>query len=135
MKARQREGRREEDAIQKLVDQDVSTEQVIGLLMAFLIVGINTARVGAWILILLDQNPEWKDKITEEIYTILNKHAPVEDGMPVLENCIKETIRLMFPLVALRQVVAGDTEIDGKKIPNGIYPNPTQFDPRRFSRE
>ncbi|CAE6338387.1 unnamed protein product, partial [Rhizoctonia solani] len=65
-----------------------------------------------------------------------------------MEVCIRETIRLIVSGAALRRVISGDTEIDGKQIPNGtflvystgethsdpnIYPNPSQYDPGRYT--
>ncbi|GAB1524246.1 hypothetical protein RhiTH_007399 [Rhizoctonia solani] len=169
IKDRQREGRREEDALQTFIDQGDSTVDIIGFVMGVLFAGIvNTGLMSAWIYIHLDQVPEWKEKAVEEIRTLLHKYAPLEeypdlstaerfskippqaweDEMPVLETCIRETIRLIVSGAALRRVTSGDTEIDGKKIPNGtflvysvgethtdpnIYPNPTQYDPGRYA--
>ncbi|KAF8750515.1 Cytochrome P450 [Rhizoctonia solani] len=153
IKDRQREGRREEDALQTFIDQGDSMVDIIGFVMGVLFAGIvNTGLMSAWIYIHLDQVPEWKDKAVEEIRpyftTILEDSATsLEDEMPVLETCIRETIRLIVSGAALRRVVSGDTEIDGKKIPNGtflvysmgethtntnIYPNPSQYDPGRY---
>ncbi|GAB1525707.1 cytochrome P450 family protein [Rhizoctonia solani] len=168
IKDRQREGRREEDALQTFIDQGDSMVDIIGFVMGVLFAGIvNTGLMSAWIYIHLDQVPEWKDKAVEEIRALLHKYAPLEeysdlstaerfskippqaleDEMPVLETCIRETIRLIVSGAALRRVVSGDTEIDGKKIPNGtflvysmgethtntnIYPNPSQYDPGRY---
>ncbi|CCO31796.1 Sterol 14-demethylase [Rhizoctonia solani AG-1 IB] len=162
IKDRQQEGRREEDALQIFIDQGDSTVDIIGFIMGTLFAGIvNTGLMSAWIYVFLDQVPEWKNKVTEEIRSLLSKHAPLdeysdlstgerfskippqvwESEMPVLEICIRETIRLVFSLAALRRVISGDTEIDGKKVPNGtflvfplvdthadptIYPNPSQ---------
>ncbi|ELU44132.1 cytochrome P450 [Rhizoctonia solani AG-1 IA] len=169
IKDRQREGRREEDALQTFIDQGDSTVDIIGFIMGTLFAGIvNTGLMSAWIYIHLDQVPEWKDKAVEEIRALLHKYAPLEeysdlstaerfskippqaweDDMPVMEVCIRETIRLIFSGAALRRVNSGDTEIDGKKIPNGtylvystgethsdpnIYPNPSQYNPGRYA--
>ncbi|QRW22056.1 cytochrome P450 family protein [Rhizoctonia solani] len=164
IKDRQREGRREEDALQTFIDQGDSTF-IMGTLFAGI---VNTGLMSAWIYIHLDQVPEWKDKAVEEIRALLHKYAPLEefpdlstaerfskippqaweDDMPVMEFCIRETIRLIFSGAALRRVSSGDTEIDGKKIPNGtylvystgethsdpnIYPNPSQYNPGRYA--
>ncbi|CAE6465073.1 unnamed protein product [Rhizoctonia solani] len=170
IKTRQRENRREEDALQTFIDQGDSTVDIIGLIMGTLFAGIvNTGLMSAWIFIFLDQVPEWRDKVIDELRTLLNKYAPIaeypdstaerfskippqvwEDEMPVLEACIRETIRLIVSGSALRRVVSGDTVIDGKKVPNGtflvyplgethsdpnIYPNPSQYNPGRYTKE
>ncbi|KAH7338681.1 cytochrome P450 [Rhizoctonia solani] len=170
IKTRQRENRREEDALQTFIDQGDSTVDIIGFVMGTLFAGIvNTGLMSAWIFIFLDQVPEWRDKVVDEIRTLLNKHAPLdgssdstgerfskippqvwENEMPVLEACIRETIRLIISGAALRRLISGDTVIDGRNIPNGsflvyqigethldpsIYPNPSQYDPGRFAKE
>ncbi|KAJ1304156.1 hypothetical protein OPQ81_008556 [Rhizoctonia solani] len=105
IKARKREGRQEVDAVQRFIDQGDSTADIIGFIMPMLFAGIvNTSLMSAWIFIFLDQVPEWKDKVINEIRILLNKHAPIgenlgstrerfskipvqawEDEMPVLE--------------------------------------------------
>ncbi|KAG8687929.1 hypothetical protein FRC11_006364 [Ceratobasidium sp. 423] len=170
IKTRQRENRREEDALQVFIDQGDSTVEIIGFIMGTLFAGIvNTGLMSAWIFIFLDQVPEWRDKVVDEIRALLDKHAPASEGAdsiaerfsrilpqvwenetPILEDCIRETIRLVVSGAALRRLISGDTVIDGKKIPNGtflafllgethidpsIYPNPSQFNPGRFAEE
>ncbi|CCO32823.1 hypothetical protein BN14_06886 [Rhizoctonia solani AG-1 IB] len=168
IKARKSEDRREEDALQVLMDLGDSTTEIISFIMATLFAGIvNSGLMSAWIFIFLDQEPEWKDKVVQELRGLLNKYAPVsesygtvgerlskippqgwENEMPVLEACLRETIRLIGTGALLRRVVNGDLEVGGRKIPNGsflvhlsgethtnpeIYPNPSKFDPGRYS--
>ncbi|ELU37407.1 cytochrome P450 [Rhizoctonia solani AG-1 IA] len=177
IKDRQREGRREEDALQIFIDQGDSTIDIIGFIMGTLFAGIvNTGLMSAWIYVHLDQVPEWKDKVVEEIRALLRKYAPLEeysdlstaerfskippqaweDDMPVME--LRILVRMLFNIsyrvvvsvAALRRIKSGDTEIDGKKIPNGtylvystgethsdpsIYPNPSQYNPGRYAED
>ncbi|KAG8743137.1 hypothetical protein FRC10_000354 [Ceratobasidium sp. 414] len=113
IRARRAEGRREDDTMQALMDMGDSTAEIIRFVMGILFVGIvNTGLMSAWILIFLDQEPEWRDKVIEELRGLLNKHAPaskayssaaerlslvppeaLEDELPILENCLRETIR------------------------------------------
>ncbi|KAF8688520.1 Cytochrome P450, partial [Rhizoctonia solani] len=168
IKARRSEDRREEDALQVLMDLGDSTTEVITFIMSVLFAGIvNSGLMSAWIFIFLYQEPQWKQKVVEELQGLLNKYAPVsesygtvgerlskippqgwENEMPILEACLRETIRLIASGALLRRVVNGDLELGGRKIPNGsflvysagethnnpeIYPNPTKFDPSRYS--
>ncbi|KAL5634417.1 hypothetical protein ACGC1H_002464 [Rhizoctonia solani] len=141
IKARRSEDRREEDALQVLMDFGDSTPEIIALVMGTLFVGIvNTGLMGAWIFIFLDQEPEWKHKVIQELKTLLDRHVPIsqsygsigerlskippnawENEMPVLGACLCETIRLIFTMALLRRVVSGDLDVGGKRVPNGSF--------------
>jgi sterol 14-demethylase len=71
-----------------------------------------------------------------------------EDETPVLEAVLRETLRMAINGTTLRRNVVQDLDIKGETIPRGhflaysqadahmnadIYPNPTAFDPERFS--
>ncbi|KAG8716756.1 hypothetical protein FRC08_008846, partial [Ceratobasidium sp. 394] len=168
IKARQAEGRREEDALQVLLDLGDSTIEVIQFILGTLFAGIiNSGLMSAWIFIFLNQEPEWKAKVIDEIRALLEKYAPVSRGyasaaerfsdippeawegeMPVLEDCLRETIRLVGSGALLRRVIRGDVDLAGKTIPNGsflvylagethnnaeIYPEPAKYNPGRFA--
>ena len=48
--------------------------------MGILFAGIiNTGLMSAWIFIFLDQVPEWRNKVIDEIRSLLNKHAPLAE--------------------------------------------------------
>lgn len=50
---------------------------------------VNSGLMSAWIFIFLDQEPEWRDKVIEEIRTVLEKYAPAEEQGSVAERCSK----------------------------------------------
>ncbi|KAG9122554.1 hypothetical protein FRC07_001017, partial [Ceratobasidium sp. 392] len=63
IKARKQEDRREEDALQMLLDLGYSTTDVIEFVLFTLFAGIiNTGLMTAWLFIFLDQEPGWRDK-------------------------------------------------------------------------
>lgn len=41
---------------------------------------INSGLMSAWIFIFLDQEPEWRDKVVEELRALLDKYAPVAEN-------------------------------------------------------
>ncbi|KEP51010.1 cytochrome P450 family 6 protein, partial [Rhizoctonia solani 123E] len=176
IKARRSEGRREEDALQVLMDLGDSTPEIISFIMGTLFAGIvNSGLMSAWIFIFLDQELEWKSKVVQELQTLLDRYAPAsevyrsagerlskippkawENEMPVLEVCLRETIRLILSGALLRRTLNGELKVGGKEIPKGsflvyqagethsnpdIYPNPSKrvfnysirFDPGRYS--
>lgn len=76
--------------------------------------------VACWILVYLGFNPEWKEKVTTEIYSLLDTHAPVtgpgdtiesrlaliptsawDDSMPNLDLAIREVLRLITASITL----------------------------------
>ncbi|KAG8743134.1 hypothetical protein FRC10_000351 [Ceratobasidium sp. 414] len=120
IKARQKEDRRENDALQDMIDSGESTPTVVQTIMGALFAGIvNSGLMAAWVFILLDQTPEWRAKVTQELKSLLNKYAPLsgnyasaaerfsdapleawENEMPILEDCLRETIRYAFNLLS-----------------------------------
>lgn len=70
-----------------------------------------------------------------------------ENEMPALERCIKESIRLVFAIIALRRNIEDPVTIDGKRINTGdflayfihdthlnddIYPDAEKWNPDRW---
>ncbi|QRV94618.1 cytochrome P450 family protein [Ceratobasidium sp. AG-Ba] len=141
IKTRREEGQREDDAMQMLLDMDHSTADVIEFVLFVLFAGIiNTGLMSAWLFIFLDQEPEWRDKVVAELDAIIDQHAPAsgsyaslaerfssvppsawENELPVLDDCIRETIRRVLSTAMLRRVTDGDIQIAGKTVPNGTF--------------
>lgn len=82
---------------------------------------VNSGLMSAWIFIFLDQEPEWRDKVHEELHLLLEKYAPASEGvtspserfskippqaweneMPILEVCVRLFSRLgMYAYVTM----------------------------------
>lgn len=126
--------------------------------------GINTA----YVLLHLGIYPTWLDRIRKEVNSVADRYAPDasasladrlmavpseawENDFPVLDMCLKETIRLHMVGTAFRKNTSGrDIPIDksgSEVIPNNafvtfalgdthydpaIYPSPDDWDPSRF---
>ena len=127
--------------------------EVIGLLIGLLLAGQHTSNVtGSWTGYYLLSNPDYLKRVLDEQADILQGRAPtLKDlkSMKVLENGIKEVLRLRPPLCMLERKVMKDTEFGGKIIPAGSFvamspllnqrlpaywENPDNFDPDRFVR-
>ncbi|KAG9087823.1 hypothetical protein FS749_002617 [Ceratobasidium sp. UAMH 11750] len=127
-------------------------QNVMGALFAGI---VNSGLMAAWVFILLDQVPEWRVKVIQELKSSFNKYAPPsgdyasaaerfsdvpleawENEMPILEVGL------------FARDYSGDLEFEGKTIPNGtflvyplgethsdpsIYPEPSKFNPGRFA--
>lgn len=131
---------------------------------------LNTGAIAAWTPIILTSHPEWKEKCREEVDGVLARKrqdpsqsiSDVLDGLslqewetqfPVLQDCLREAIRVAMPGTLFRKNMTGkDVPIGntGEVIPDGsfaaylmdtvhmdpdIYPDPLRFDPGRYSEQ
>jgi len=155
------------DAIDVLLSEGYETNDVIETLFTILHAGVlNTGIISCWILIELALNPEWQAKVRKEALDLVDNHAVPhtngipfherlatislsawEDELPILDVCLRETLRLYMLVSALRRNLHDDVHIGDKKIEKGtfvvysaadvhldsnIYSNPEKFDPDRF---
>jgi len=120
-----------------------------------------------WTLLYLgaSANTEWKDKVIAEVENLLTTYTPNssepthqrlsaipisawEDEMPVMENVIRETLRLVKNGTALRRNLVDNLQVADKTIDKGafmvynfgdvhlnetFYSEPFKFDPDRYS--
>lgn len=120
----------------------------------------------SWVLVHLGANTEWREKAIDEIRNFMDKYSnttssepihqrlssiPIsawEEDMPVLEDVIRESMRLVLAGTAIRRNLVDSLQVDGKTIDKGvfmaynvgevhlneeIYPEPQKFDPNRYS--
>lgn len=126
---------------------------------------LNSGINAAWILIYLATNPEWKAKVLQQIIEVASKNCtdpkaslvdqltslPIEiweGGFPLIDLCLRDSIRLQLVGSALRRNMSGhDLKIGDAIIPHGyyvayhladihhdesVYPNPERWDPGRY---
>lgn len=157
-------GERKKDALQHLLDDGNSCGAIIEFTISALFAGIiNTGLSSYWLLIYLDANREWKKKVKEEIDSFVGRYGtgtssissrlaqiPIsawEDEMPVMDACIRETLRLTLHAVPFRRNMGTDFVLGGANIRRGdfmaypiddvhfrepFYPDPHRFDPGRY---
>ncbi|MGI9568494.1 MAG: cytochrome P450, partial [Desulfobulbia bacterium] len=135
-----------------ITGQTMSDEQIVDNLLTFLLAGFDTTATAlTWALYLLSRAPEWENRVQEEIFRVVpegpvtSKHI---DKLTVVQQVIKEAMRL-YPSapVLLRRAVNG-CELGGKKIEAGVtinipiyaihrhrnlWKDPNRFDPSRFT--
>jgi retinoid hydroxylase len=131
----------------------MSDEQIIAHVNILLVAGHETTTsFVSWLLYLLNQHPDYAQRVLNEQETILGSSIDpkLEDikRMKVLDNALSETERMFAPVANGPRGVTEDFEFHGYHIPAGTFlfysiigshmlPNffekPTTFDPDRFA--
>jgi cytochrome P450 len=144
----------EDDLLGRLVRQPEMTDDLIrDQLLTMLIAGHDTSTaLLAWALYSLGRDPGLLAQLQDEVGAVLGTEPPTEAeqlaGLPLLDQAIKETLRLYPPIhVGNRRASAG-TELQGYDVPEGArvmvsiylahrhpdhWENPEQFCPARFA--
>lgn len=148
-----------EDAFQLLIDASyddgsrLSAHEITGMLIGTIFAGHHTtAGTAAWTLLELARRPEYMQLVLNE----LDAHFGIDGEVtfqslreiPVLENVIKEVLRLHPPLIFLIRKVMQDFHFKDYTIQAGkyvcasprvshriadVFPDPEKFDPDRYS--
>ncbi|MCB9110897.1 MAG: cytochrome P450 [Anaerolineales bacterium] len=139
---RRKEERTTSDFLQHLIDAGLSDDIIRDQMLTMLIAGHDTSTaLFAWTFALLGQHPEIFADVVKEVDTAEGKY-------PLLDNAIKESLRLYPPIHIGNRRVAEEMEFDEGKIPAGermfysiylthrdpaIWEDAEQFCPERFS--
>jgi cytochrome P450 len=99
-----------------------------------------TANTLSWTWMLLAQHPRVREKLTQELKTVLDGRAPAIADLPQLpytHSVIKEAMRLYPPVTDVSRETTRDCEIGGYSIPKGCTLIMSQWvmhrDPRYFA--
>jgi len=155
---RAQKSEKSEDAFQLLIDASyddgsrLSAHEITGMLIGTIFAGHHTtAGTAAWTLLELAKRPEHLNRVLKE----LDQHFGVDGEVtfqslreiPILENVIKEVLRLHPPLIFLIRKVMKDFHFKGYTVKAGkyvcasprvshriaeIFPEPEKFDPDRY---
>ncbi len=133
---------RHHDLLQHLIDAGLDDNTIRDQMLTMLIAGHDTSTaLLAWTFALLGQHPEVHAQVLQEIEQTEIKHQ-------LLDNVIKESLRLYPPIHIGNRRVAEDMEFTEGKVPAGermfysiylthrdpeIWENADQFCPERFS--
>lgn len=139
----------------------MTDSEIANLLIGVLMGGQHTsASTSAWFLLHLGANPSLQDELYEEVTSILNekggslKDLSYEDlqRMPLINNTIKETLRMHMPLHSIFRKVMNPIMIPDTKyvVPKGhhvlvspgyamtndkYFPNASKFNPHRWDTQ
>ncbi|MGR9086981.1 MAG: cytochrome P450 [Gammaproteobacteria bacterium] len=148
-----------EDAFQMLIDaryddgSPLSAHEITGMLIGTIFAGHHTtAGTAAWTLLELARRPESMGRVLNELDAHFGADGEITfqslREIPVLENVIKEVLRLHPPLIFLIRKVMRDFHFKGYTVKAGkyvctsprvshriaeIFPDPEMFDPDRYS--
>ncbi|KAK6435358.1 hypothetical protein LTR95_008459 [Oleoguttula sp. CCFEE 5521] len=149
--ARKKENRREDDALQYLIDQGDDVVNIITFVLGALFAGqLNSGINAAYILVYLSNNPEWLGRVHDEVNAVASQYNS-DTSIPLKTRLADESIRLQSAGNAFRKNTSNTAIPLNKKgtevIPPGayvtyavgdlnfntdIYTDPDHFDPGRF---
>jgi cytochrome P450 len=140
--AERRRGAFEQDLLQHLVDAGLSDDVIRDQMLTMLIAGHDTSTaLLAWTFALLGQHPDVHSRLVDEVNTM--------DKSPLLEQVIKESLRLYPPIHIGNRRVTKEIKFDNGRIaPDerlfysiylthrdpAIWENAESFCPERFAR-
>lgn len=130
------------DLLQHLIDAGLEDNTIRDQMLTMLIAGHDTSTaLLAWIFALLGQHPD--------VYQQLVKDLEHDDRPPLLDQVIKESLRLYPPIHIGNRMVAKEIDFEGGTVPAGsrmfysiylthrdpsVWENPDDFCPARFER-
>ncbi len=133
---------RRTDLLQHLIDARLSDSVIRDQMLTMLIAGHDTSTaLLAWVFVMLGQHPEIHAQLVDEVDSL--------EKSPLLDQVIKETLRLYPPIHIGNRIVAEEMDFgDGKRIPAGermfysiyltqrdpvIWEHADEFHPERFA--
>jgi len=105
--------------VQRLDDDELVRDQMLTMLIA----GHDTSTAHlAWTLYLLGKYSHWLDQAQNEVREKLGAHPPVPEniaGLRILDQVIKESLRLYPPIHVGSRLAIQDVELGGFRLPAG----------------
>lgn len=140
------------------VDEDTNERMTVSQLfdetMTIFSAGFETTSVTlAWLIYLLDQYPDIKEKVQNEIDTVLGDKEPTFEDFQKLtytQMAFQESLRILPASPMVPRTTAKNVQLGSHHIPEGkmllmfiyglhhnpdVWENPEQFDPMRFAPE
>ncbi len=143
-----------QDLLSRLLETPMSDQQVRDEVMTLFLAGHETtAAAMSWTLHLLAQNPDWADRLAEELGSELGTDLPRAEQvqrLPLLSAVLAESLRLFPPAWVMGRRITRELEFGGYRFPRNSlllasqwvvqrderwYPDPLRFDPNRWKSE
>lgn len=116
---------------------------------------MNTGKMASWIILFLHTSPEWKAKVVTEVTNVATQFAPGpgtplelskklvhippeawDEQMPILDLCLRETIRKVMTGTSLRRVARDGVVINGVNVEKDSFiaylKSNTHMDPQLY---
>lgn len=99
----------------------LTSEELLETVQSFLAAGqITTSYAVTWTLYLLGREPQWQQKLFQELQKWSEEDGlSALDHLPLLGRIVRESIRLYPPIFYVTRETAKPVEIDGYKLPAG----------------
>ncbi|HAV76446.1 MAG TPA: hypothetical protein DCX53_03735 [Anaerolineae bacterium] len=139
---RRQKADKNQDLLQHLIDADLTDDIIRDQMLTMLIAGHDTSTaLLAWVFVLLGQHPDVHKRVIEEVDSM--------EKSPLLDQVIKESLRLYPPIHIGNRSVAEEMEFNEGKVPTDermfysiylthrdpeIWENAENFCPERFAR-
>jgi cytochrome P450 len=130
------------DLLQHLIDAGLDDDTIRDQMLTMLIAGHDTSTaLLAWVFAMLGQHPEIHRRLVADLAK--------DERPPLLDQVIKETLRLYPPIHIGNRMAAQEMDFDGGRVPDGarlfysiyltqrdpeIWDNADKFRPERFER-
>ncbi|EHL02728.1 putative Obtusifoliol 14-alpha demethylase [Glarea lozoyensis 74030] len=133
-------GRREDDALQYLIDMGDDIKSVIQFIVGAVFAGqLNTGINASFMLTYIGSSRYWYDRVRAEVDGVVDKYAPDrslpltqrfeaipieawETEFPLLDYCLRDSIRLqLLGTMYRRNIDDGDVKIGNEVIPSGAF--------------
>ncbi|MGC4935982.1 cytochrome P450 [Gordonia sp. DT30] len=130
-----------------------SDEDVVNHMIFVMMAAHDTSTIALSMMVHhLGRNPQWQQRLRDESLALGKDTLDYDDlsALPSMEPAFKETLRINAPVGMLFRKTVADTDILGHYVPAGTliaihpwatmlreewWPNPTTWDPERFSPE
>jgi cytochrome P450 len=139
---RRKKKEKKNDLLQHLIDAGLTDKVIRDQMLTMMIAGHDTSTaLLAWVFAMLGQHPEIHTRLVNELDTL--------EKSPLLDQVIKESLRLYPPIHIGNRIMGEECPFDGGTIPQGermfysiylthrdpeIWENPHDFHPERFAR-